>query len=207
MTNKHTKSFLILAIMLAILLAACGGNETAAPDQPDISYVPYSDEELGVALVHPESWVTAGGFGGLTVASSQEVIDGDTLADIGDNGFVLVIPGELGIFNQQTGQSYTEADTLQILAVYKQLLEREGQTHLGVEPPQELTIEGQPAAMMVTRSEEENQNLITILAVVAHDDYMALVSAASLEQASADMRPIFEHIINSIQLTNPYSAE
>ncbi len=211
MINKTTKIFLLLTLLL--MLAACGANsasDSASPTDtppPDITYIPYSDEELGITLVHPEGWVTAGGYGGLTVASSQEVIDGESLADMGDNGFVLIIPGELGIFNKQTGQNFTDKDALQILEVYKQLLEREGQSHLGIEPPRELVIDRQPAAMMVTSSEVEGQTLITIIAVIMNDDYMALISAASVDTSAAEMRPIFEHVINSIALTNPFATE
>ncbi|MCP4425059.1 MAG: hypothetical protein GY803_11235 [Chloroflexi bacterium] len=202
MFTKKTARLILATLILPLLIAACGIKEDE-PVQPDVNYVPLTDEELGVSLVHPEGWVSSSGFGGLTVASSQEVIDGDSLAEIGDNGFALIIPGELDIFNKQMGQTFTEADALPILNVYKQLLEREGQTHQEIEPPQEVTIEGQPAAMMWTRSQEEGKNLIIVLAVIINDDYMALVSAASLEPASEEMRPIFEHIINSIQIASP----
>ncbi len=195
----------IIAFIFLLPLTACKSQEETS--EPDINYISYSDEELGVTLAYPEEWVTSGGFGGLTVASSQEAIDGESLADLGDNGFVLVIPGELGLFNKQTGQSFGKEDVVQVLNVYKQLLEREGQTYVGIEPPQKITIEGLPAAVMVARSEEDGTPLITILGVIMDDDYMALISAASLEPTAGTMRPIFDRIINSIQITNPYVTE
>lgn len=204
-TNNSTVIMAIATIILALMLAACGQEEP--PIETGLTYIPYTNDELGVTLSYPEDWVVHNAFGGLTVASSQTVIDGDSLADMGDNGFVLIIPGELGVFNMQTKQQFTDADALQILGVYKQLLEREGQSHLGIEPPQTLTIDGQPAAMMVSRSAEDGKNLIVILAVIMNDDFMALVSAVSLEPAAAEMRPIFEEIINSIHISVPAGLE
>ncbi len=202
MTQTTKRSvFFMTPIILLLFLFGCTKKEE--PIQANINYIPYTNDELGISLAYPEDWVVHNAFGGLTVASSQDVIDGDSLADLGDNGFVLVIPGELGIFNLQTKQQFTDADALQILGVYKQLLEREGQSYLGLEPPQSFTVDGQPAAMMVSRSSEEGKNLVTILAVIMNDEYMALVSAASLEPAAETMRPTFEQVINSIHLTTP----
>ena len=202
------KLFLLAILLIVLILPAC--NEAAAPeepDTPDTNFVLHTDEELGVTLNYPEDWIVHSGFGGLTVASSQAVIDGESLADIDEEGFVLVIPGELGIFNLQLGQQFTEDDALQALNVYIQLLEREGQNHLVVEPPQAFTIDGQSAASMVTRSQEDGKNLITILGVVMNGEYMALVSAASLEATADEMRPIFDEIIQRIHVLAPVSLQ
>jgi hypothetical protein len=203
------KQLLLTILLTTIILAACNNQAEISEEsqEPTTNFVLYTDEELGVALNHPEDWVVHSGFGGLTVASSQEVIDGESLAEIGDNGFVLVIPGELGVFNMQLGQQFTEDDALQVLNVYIQLLEREGQTHLEIEPPQAFTIDGQSAASMVTRSQEDGKNLITIFAVVMNGDFMALVSAASLEFKADEMRPIFDEIIQSIHVLTPVGLQ
>jgi hypothetical protein len=172
-----------------------------------MNYVPFSDETLGLATVYPEDWVAQTVFGGLTIASSQAVIDAESLADLGEGGFVNFIPGELGVFNLQTGQDFRPIDALIILGVYKQLLEREGQSYQIVEPGRSLDIEAQSAGMMVLRSTEDGQPLITILAVIIDEDYMALISAASLEPSAVTMRPIFERIITSTQVTFPAGLE
>ncbi len=206
--TMKSKIFLLATLLIALVLPAC--NEAEAPEEPEApetNFVLHTDEDLGVALNHPEEWVVHSGFGGLTVASSQAVIEGESLADIGDEGFVLVIPGELGIFNLQLGQQFTEDDALEALNIYIQLLEREGQNHLAIEPPQAFTIDGQSAASMVTRSQEDGNNLITILGVIMNGEYMALVSAASLEASADDMRPIFDEIIQSIRVLTPVSFQ
>ena len=194
----------LVILPLMLFAAACNQQpDTPLPAAADINYIPFSDEALGLSIVYPEDWVVQTVFGGLTTASSQEVIDANSLADIGENGFVNFIPGELGIFNLQTSQSFSAKDALIILGVYKQLLEREGQSYEIVEQARSLDIEAQSAGMMVLRSTEGGKPLITILAVIINDDYMALISAASLEPSAAAMRPIFEQVINSTQVTSP----
>lgn len=203
------KQKLLLILLLFPLLAAC--NQESATPAPatteaaaaEMNYVPFSDETLGLATVYPEDWVAQTVFGGLTIASSQAVIEAESLADLGDEGFVNFIPGELGVFNLQTGQNFRPIDALIILGVYKQLLEREGQSYEVIEPGHSLDIEAQSAGMMVLRSTENGQPVITILAVIINEDYMALISAASLESNATTMRPVFEHIITSTEVTFP----
>lgn len=206
MKPKHIR---LIAFLFVLFAAACD-RQTATPPPGtaetapvNINYVPFNDETLGLAIVYPEDWVVQTVFGGLTAASSQEVIDAESLADIGDNGFVNFIPGELGVFNLQTGQNFSAKDALIILGVYKQLLEREGQSYEIVEQAHSLDVAAQSAGMMVLRSTEDGKPLITILAVVINEDYVALISAASLEPNAAAMRPIFDRIIGSTQVTFP----
>lgn len=207
------KYLLLITLLLALLAAACSQQPTLIPDATikttaaDINYIPFSSAELGLAIVYPEEWVTQTVFGGLTTASSQTVIEADSLAEIGENGFVNFIPGELGVFNLQTGQEFKATDALIILGVYKQLLEREGQSYQIIEPAHSLDIEAQSAGMMVLRSTENGKPLITVLAIIINEDYMALISAASLESSATAMRPIFDHIIGSTLVTFPKGTE
>ena len=201
----RTKQLFFLFFITALLFA-CRRQAKTGDGQP-LNYVPFADEALGLSLMYPESWIVHNAIGGLTVASDQSVIDGQSLAEIGDNGFVNIIPGELGIFNLQTGQDFQKDDALPMLGVYKQLLERAGQSYQEVEAPEAFTIEGQSAARMVVRSSEGGGALVTILAVVINDEFMALVSAGSLESTAAEMRPIFDEIVGSIQVTVPESLQ
>lgn len=198
-----TPLFRLMALLLILFVAACNQQPAAPTAVPEVNYLSFSDGDLGLTIDYPEDWIVHNAFGGLTAASSQEVIDAASLANIGDNGFVNFIPGELGIFNLQTGQSFSAGDAQAILGVYKQLLEREGQSYEIVEPVHPLNMDAQSAAMMVLRSTEDGKSLITILAVVINDDFMALISAASLEPGAAAIRPIFDHIISSTQVTAP----
>jgi hypothetical protein len=198
-----------IVLLFSLFITACN-QQPATPPPPteeaaaaEINYVPFSDETLGLATVYPEDWTAQTVFGGLTIASSQAVIESESLANLGEEGFVNFIPGELGVFNAQTGQDFRPIDALIILGVYKQLLEREGQSYQIVEPAHSLDIEAQSAGIMVLHSTEEGESLITILAVIINEDYMALISAASLEPSAATMRPIFDQIINGTQVTFP----
>jgi hypothetical protein len=58
---------------------------------------------------------------------------------------------------------------------------------------------------MVLRSTEDGEPLITIMAVVMSDTHIALISAASLEDTADEMRPIFESIIESVEVRAPGS--
>ncbi len=198
-----------ILLLLSLFITACS-QQPATPQPPteeavtaEISYVPFSDETLGLATVYPEDWTAQTVFGGLTIASSQAIIESESLADLGEEGFVNFIPGELAVFNAQTGQDFRPIDALIILGVYKQLLEREGQSYQIVEPAHSLDLEAQSSSLMVLHSTEEGESLITILAVIINEDYMALISAASLEPSAAEMRPVFEQIINNTQVSFP----
>ena len=56
---------------------------------------------------------------------------------------------------------------------------------------------------MVLNSTEDGESITTILAVIINEDYMVLISAASLESSAATMRPIFDHIIESTLVSFP----
>jgi hypothetical protein len=201
-------------IFLLLLLAACnqdGGDGTPAADEPEevnqnnVQFVPFVDDALGLSAQYPANWVFQSSFSGATFASSQSAIDAQSLADIGEEGFVVVIPGEISYFNFQTSQTFDRDDILQALATYKVLLEREGQSYVTVEPPEALTKNNQNLARMVLRSTEDGEPLITIMAVVMSDTHIALISAASLEDTADEMRPIFESIIESVEVRAPGS--
>jgi ornithine cyclodeaminase/alanine dehydrogenase-like protein (mu-crystallin family) len=142
-------------------------------------------------------------LGGATIATSQSVIDAESLADIGEEAFIVVIPGEIDYFNFQTSQTFNRDDVLSALETYKNLLEQEGQQYVTIIPPQAYTNENQNMARMILRSVEDGEPLITVMAVVMSDNYMALVSAASLEDTAEAMRPIFYDIIDSIEVRPP----
>jgi hypothetical protein len=142
---------------------------------------------------------------GVTLATNQSVIETESLADIGEEAFIVIIPGEIDVFNFQTAQNFTEDDVLSALATYKVLLENEGQEFVTVEPPLAFINDNQKMARMVLRSQEDGQTLITMMAVVTENGYMALISAASQEKSAAEMRPIFEKIIESIEVRPPTS--
>jgi hypothetical protein len=186
-------------------LAACNqsAEETPEPNPASVQFVPFNDDALGLTLQYPAGWITDVSIGGATIATSQSAIDAESLADIGEEAFVVVIPGEIDYFNFQTSQEFDRENILQALATYKLLLEREGQSYVTVEPPEAYTSNDQNLARMVLRSMEEGEPLITIMAVIMGDDYMALVSAASLEDTAEEMRPIFYQIIESIEVRAP----
>jgi hypothetical protein len=203
---------IVLIGLLLIMIVACDeeepdGGATAEPQeevtQSSVQFVPFTDDGLGLSLQHPAGWITQASIAGATVATSQAVIDVESLADIGEEGFVVILPGEIDYFNFQTGQTFSEDDVLQALATYKVLLEREGQEYVTIEPPQSFVNDGQKIARIVLRSVEDGEPLITVMAVVMEDGYMALVSAASLEGTAEEMRPIFERIIESIEVRPP----
>jgi hypothetical protein len=198
---------LIITLLLLLLLAACGQEEPEEEEtiQLPIEYVPFVDDSLGLSLEHPPDWTVHPSSVGVTLATNQSVIETESLADIGEEAFIVIIPGEIDVFNFQTAQNFTEDDVLSALATYKVLLENEGQEFVTVEPPLAFINDNQKMARMVLRSQEDGQTLITMMAVVTENGYMALISAASLEKSAAEMRPIFEKIIESIEVRPPTS--
>ena len=218
MSLKIRPKSILLIVLLLLLVTACNQDKpeetpeptpptqstaTAEPTQPVIQYTPFDDDELGLSLQYPAGWITQSTLGGATIATSQSVIDAESLADIGEEAFIVVIPGEIDYFNFQTSQTFNRDDVLSALETYKNLLEQEGQQYVTIIPPQAYTNENQNMARMILRSVEDGEPLITVMAVVMSDNYMALVSAASLEDTAEAMRPIFYDIIDSIEVRPP----
>jgi hypothetical protein len=181
---------------------------TAVATPTEMAFSEYENAELGLNFAHPPSWIVHEAFSGLTAASSQQVIDSESLADIGDEAFVNMIPGELGIFGMQTGQEFEADQPLPIIYVYQGLLENEGQEFVIVEPPAAAQIGDKNVATVIVRSAVDDQNLVTILAVViGEDDFMTLVSAGALDDSFDEQRPTLERIIDSIQVYAPVGLQ
>jgi hypothetical protein len=211
---------IIFGFVLILVIAACnqepsetpeattettGAETQEAVDISSVELIPLVDNENGLILQYPDGWVTKSGGGGATVASAQSVIDAESLGEIGDEAFVVIIPGEIDVFSFQTSQSFTGDDVLSVLETYKQLLEGEGQSYVVVLPPETFTKNNQNMGRMVLRSTENEQPIITVMAVVMGEEYMALVSAASHQDKSEEFRPIFYRIIDSIEVGPPSS--
>ena len=227
MLLKKSLSYLLVALVLLLSLAACdqsdqpdtvdGADATAVtpsdsaeslaeptPEPVDnTTYVTYTNEVSGLTLDYPEAWIASDSFSGVTFASSQSVLDDESLADIGENGFVNIIPGELELFNFQANQNLKPGDAVQTLIVYKSLLEKEGQSYQAVEPPRPLDVEASSSVVTVLRTEEDGEPLIMLMAIVINDGQVAFITAASLEETAVEMRPIFNHMLNSVQISAP----
>ncbi|NIP26180.1 MAG: hypothetical protein GWO38_20755, partial [Phycisphaerae bacterium] len=158
MRLKFRPKSVLLATLILFLLAACNQDgteetsDTAEANQTNVQFIPFVDDALGISAQHPANWVTQSSFGGATFASDQSAIDAESLADIGEEGFVVIIPGEIAQFNFQTSQSFQRDEILQALATYKVLLEREGQQFVTIEEPEAFTSSNQNMARMVLRS-------------------------------------------------------
>lgn len=191
-----------LLLLFVVFLAGCR-QLIDRFDAGEQSFVPYENAEMGLALEHPQGWVVHTAFGGLTVASSQTVIDGASLTDIGDGAFVNVIPSELAVFGMRVDRDFSDGDPQSVLDTYKGLLEGEGQEFTEVEAPRSTTVDGQNVATMIVESAADGATVVTILSVIIDGDFMALVSAGSLQDHFGTVRPTLEHIVGSITVSPP----
>lgn len=190
-----------VGLLLALGLAACQSDTPAAEsDQP---FKIFHDEALGLTLEYPENWLTHSSISGLTLATSQALIDGQSLAEIGDEASVVIIPGEIALFNAQTDQELTSEDALQALRVYRELLVRQGQNYVELAEPQMIEVDGQQIAIWPQESQVDGKNLVVRMGIVMGDEHMALVSAASIKDKADEYEPLFEHIISSIHVEAP----
>lgn len=204
---KKPHAFLLAILAFGgLLIVACQQDDAGATQEPapdDVIYTSFEDGELGLALEMPEGWITHSAFSGLTVASSQRVIDSDSLANIGDDAFVNIIPGELAVFGMQAGETFSSDRPGEVLAVYRALLENEGQSFTVRQPAETRTVNGQNVAQMTVESVVDGGRLVTILAVIIHDEFMAIVSAGSLQDRFEDVQPTLMHVLNSIVVSPP----
>lgn len=195
----------LLTLLLFVTLAACSGQDNA---ETELSYIPFSSEELGLSLEYPEAWSTFDAFGGLTLTSNPAIIEEESFENLGDAGYVNIIVGELAVFNFQIGQEIQPDEAMVALGVYKQLLEQNGQSFQVVEPLAELeAADISSGAKIVVRSMVDGKQLHTILAVIIDEGQIALISSGSLEYKAEDYRPTFEQILASIQVFPPKTGE
>jgi hypothetical protein len=196
----------VAALLSALATFGCaqdGGQAAQDAGEDGVVYTSYEDQNLGLAVEAPQDWVTHQAFSGLTVASSQEVIERDSLADIEDGAFVNIIPGELAVFGMQAGETFSSDQPAQVLGVYRGLLENEGQTFMMRRPPQTRTVNGQNVAQMTVESDVDGERLVTIFSVIINDEFMAIVSAGALQARFDDVEPVLTHIVDSIVVSPP----
>ncbi|MFQ5434769.1 MAG: hypothetical protein ACE5FD_07825 [Anaerolineae bacterium] len=196
---------ILITLFAFMFLTACGGSQAgnSESETESVNFVTHEDPDLGVTVSYPEGWITHNSIGGLTVASDQKAVDSESMADIGDAGFVLIIPGEIDVLNFQTNQEISEDAPLPALFIYQQLLEEGGQDYLGVEAPRELELDGQTVAITLAKTTIDGVDVMTLLAVIMHDGQIALISAGAQADSFVSLRPSFEQIIQSIQVTTP----
>jgi len=199
------KICLLLMIILATLASACR-QDAASPQSAkseDVVYILLDDEELGVSVEYPEGWILHDSFSGLTLASSQAVIDDTSLAGIGDESFVNIIAGELTVFGMQVGADLNSERPGEVLDVYRGLLENEGQSFAVRQPPETGTVKGQNVAQMTVESEIDGEQLVTIFSVIINGEYMAIASAGALRDHFDHVQPTLTHVLDSIVISPP----
>lgn len=190
-----------VGLLLLLGLAACQNNSPAV--EPDQSFTTFHDDALGLTLEYPENWLTHSSITGLTLATSQALIDGQSLSEIGDEASVVIIPGEIALFNAQTEQELTSDDALLALRVYRELLVQQGQNYTELAEPQLIEFDGQQVAIWPLESRVDGKNLVVRMGIVMGEEHMALVSAASVKAMADEYEPLFEHIISSIRVEAP----
>lgn len=206
----------IILIVLVVFLAAAAiylyvnnrknqpvNEDAAAPEVGD--FVPYSDVENGLSLEIPSNWIARQTLPGVTVGSSEQVLNIESFADLGQDGVLVIIPGELDVLAFQTGEAFTSEDPVDLLSLYVELLRREGQEYLGVAPPERFTADGQEGAKTVLQSRQDDITLEIIMAAIVNEEarYVAFVSTAAQTDAAATLRPTFEAIIDTIHVEPP----
>ncbi|HZD10993.1 MAG TPA: hypothetical protein VE553_06595 [Candidatus Binatia bacterium] len=206
---KKVKLIVAALVIIAVLATGCSRQATTPQPTPptDVTYVPFEDEALGLSLEYPDDWIAHSAFSGLTLASSQSVIDSDSLANIEDEAFVNLIPGELAVFGMQSGQEFSSDQPQEVLDVYRGLLENEGQSFTVRRPPEVRTVNGQNVAQMTVESDVDGEQLVTIFSVIINDEFMVLASAGALQGHFDEVQPILAHVLDSIVVSPPAGIE
>jgi hypothetical protein len=192
-----------LYVVVLLLMVACAGNDAAEVTPTATTFTTYTDDDLGLSLEYPDGWITKSDAIGLNLASGTEALEGGTMADIGDEAFVTIIPGELAMFAMQTGQELAPDQPLPMLRIYRGLLENEGQTFSVVTPSATESVGGRHLASTTLDTPVDGETLRIILAIVTDGDYVALVSAGASQDRFAAVQPTLEQIVRSITLRTP----
>lgn len=194
-------------LLIALLSGVACSDDTAVTAVPTpassaaLPLIPYDNPASGLAMQIPEGWVTQDYLGNVTLASSQDIIDGESLGDMGSGGFIVFLPIERDALNYQAGQDLAEGDTGRAVLVYRELLEREGASYEVIEPP--FKLEGPNSTYIVARSNQDGADLLTLMGAVMHEGQVVFVSAAALEDAFPQLRPTFEQVLATLEVTRP----
>lgn len=235
MKKFYARPFLriLFVLLLALLLAACGGEEptptpvpptattaptdtpvpptntpapTATPEpspepsatsEPAANFVDFESAAGGYTLQYPENWFTSD-LGFFTVfASNEELLDEAEPGEEG--GLLLVVTGETAEF-----ESDDPAEVLnQAIAEFEL-----GEDTQIVDGPTTLTIQGQDAATaVINATSDEDTPLTALVAVIINGDYAAIAISATPSETEEEFLPVFESIVNTIEVTEPAVAE
>lgn len=213
MAKLSNRNIILIALVVILLAAAAfliirnrNNNTQTDAAAPDIGeFVPYADPENGLSLEMPANWIVRQTLPGITLGSSERVLDIESFSELDQDGVLVIIPGELDTLAFQTGESFPGDDPVDLVNLYVDLLKREGQEYLGVAPPTRFTADGAEGAKTVLQSREDDITLEIIMAAIVNKEsgYIAFVSTAAEVDAAPALRATFEAILDTIHVEAP----
>ncbi|HRQ40252.1 MAG TPA: hypothetical protein PLD25_20265 [Chloroflexota bacterium] len=199
--KKRVLLFLLLGLLV---LAACGGDSNDGGIDTG-SFKTVTDEELGFTMGYPEEWVSRGGEGDIQLATSQELFDSP---DKVEEGALIIVTGfEKVMVNMLTLEEVDVEDPVALLNVFSQIvLEGDDATTIR-EDAKAITLNNYPAAQMtIDAISDTGEGVYGQLTAVPNAEAVIYIFAATPQAQEEEMRPIFEAMYSTIQLSAPHLA-
>lgn len=159
---------------------------TATPD-PSGRFIAYLNTDYGVALRHPPNWIV-NDDNGLRVASSADFLTGSHQGNEG--AFMQIVLADESL--------YIEDDLATPLENYVIDL---GNQKI-IEPPNNILISGQPAAVLLSQSnDEDGRELTHLFALIKNENAGVLVSSTTADPATNES--LLRGVIGTIIVSRP----
>lgn len=222
------KNFLFIFLVLALALAACGGEEPTPTPQPPTptsppptptsppptstpdetaDFVDFESEVLGLAFSHPASWILEADeeAGEVLLASDDAALNNP---DVLEGAVVNFIPMDIETLSLLGGEETDPSDPVSVLSLFVDLFSGEGEEEFSVrEEPAAATINGQPGAIAVFDVETEEQTGMALIVSVVNEEAAAVIIAATTAAQEAEMRPIFDAVLDTVTVSPATLAE
>ncbi len=187
----------LFGLLLGGFLAACGGGkvDTAAFKQA-------SSEELGITIGYPEAWVADFTEGDIQLATSQELFDSP---DKVDEGALVIITGfDQAMTSLLSPEEIEPGDAVALLDVFREIVLAGEEEATIREEAKAVQYNGHAAAMMIIDAKSEaGEDLFIMLTAVPNENVIVYLFAATPAAQEEEMRPLFDAILNTIDLSTP----
>lgn len=193
----------VLSTILSVILVACGGSADGdgsgdGAESVDLSQSLSYEDEMGatVTISYPEGWVSSAENGSAAFATSEEVLDMATGADLPavESGQVvaimLALPSEMVSFFVEEGEDVSPT------AIANSFVGDMASDTATIGDVEEATLNGKSAAV-VTGSEDGTD--LVLVAIDLGDGNYAIIFGATAEGEAGEIRPTIEGMAGSIE--------
>ena len=199
---KHKRTIFILLLLLALVLAACGGGEKVDPAE----FVTIESEIIGVEIGYPAEWeADVDEFGDLYIASDEDLLDEEAEAML-EGALVTITSFDAEVLSLLDDDLDLE-DPVNVVNLFVDLVtEEEDDLEFTVtEEATAVTLDRQPGATIILEVTDDDVNGVAYFTAVVDDDRVVYIFGAA-EESESNFGNIYEAMLSTLDLSTPSPA-